>query len=76
MEFPITTSTKAKQSLVGIELVRFLANEGDRIFTTDRARKLAPRIGLKDAYLVEALYTSVGTTGSCCFADDSTRFLP
>ena len=49
-------STKHKQSLVGIELVRLLAYEGDRIFTTDRARELAPRVGLKDAYLAEALY--------------------
>ena len=52
----MTAGTKPKQSLVGIELVRLLAYEGDRIFTTDRARKLAPRVGLKDAYLVEALY--------------------
>ncbi len=52
----MTAATKPKQSLVGIELVRLLAYEGDRIFTTDRARKLAPRVGLKDAYLVEALY--------------------
>ena len=48
--------TKPKQSLVGIELVRLLAYEGDRIFTIDRARELAPRVGLKDAYLVEALH--------------------
>jgi predicted transcriptional regulator of viral defense system len=52
----MTVGTKPKQSLVGIELVRLLAYEGDRIFTTDRARQLAPRVGLKDAYLVEALY--------------------
>ncbi|MCY4520131.1 MAG: hypothetical protein OXC13_05055 [Caldilineaceae bacterium] len=52
----MTVGTKPKQSLVGIELVRLLAYEGDRIFTIDRARKLAPRVGLKDAYLVEALY--------------------
>ena len=52
----MAAGTKPKQSLVGIELVRLLAYEGDRIFTTDRARKLAPRAGLKDAYLVEALY--------------------
>ena len=49
-------STKPKQSLVGIELVRLLAYEGDRIFTTERARELAPRVGLKDSYLTEALY--------------------
>ena len=52
----MTANTKPKQSLVGIELVRLLAYEGDRIFTTDRARELAPRVGLKDAYLSEALY--------------------
>ncbi|MCY3748895.1 MAG: hypothetical protein OXG64_06325 [Chloroflexi bacterium] len=52
----MTASTKPKQSLVGIELVRLLAYEGDRIFTTDRARELAPRVGLKDAYLGESLY--------------------
>lgn len=52
----MTVGTKPKQSLVGIELVRLLAYEGDRIFTTDRARQLAPRVGLKDAYLVEALH--------------------
>ena len=52
----MTITTKPKQSLVGIELVRLLAYEGDRIFTTDRARELAPRVGLKDAYLGESLY--------------------
>ena len=52
----MTTTQKIKQSLVGIELVRLLAYEGDRIFTTDRARELAPRVGLKDPYLWEALY--------------------
>ena len=45
-----------KRSQVGIELVRLLAAEGDRIFSTDRARELGPRVGLKDAYLWEALY--------------------
>ena len=52
----MTASTKPKQSLVGIELVRLLAYEGDRIFTTDRARELAPRVGLKDSYVAESLY--------------------
>ena len=56
LESPMTVGIKPKQSLVGIELVRLLAYEGDRIFTTDRARELVPRVGLKDAYLVEALY--------------------
>lgn len=45
-----------KTSLVGIELVRLLASEGDRIFSTSRARELAPRVGLSDSYLIEALH--------------------
>ena len=52
----MTTRRRPKRSLVGIELVRLLAYEGDRIFTTGRARELAPRVGLKDSYLGEALY--------------------
>jgi predicted transcriptional regulator of viral defense system len=47
---------RTKKTDVGIELVRLLAAEGDRIFSTDRARELAPRVGLKDAYLWESLY--------------------
>ena len=43
-------------SMLGIELVRVLAAQGDRIFSTDRARELAPRVGMKDAYLLEALF--------------------
>jgi predicted transcriptional regulator of viral defense system len=45
-----------KRSQVGVELARLLAAGGDRVFTTDRARELAPRVGLKDAYLWEALH--------------------
>ena len=52
----MTTETKPKRSLVGIELVRLLANEGDRVFCIDRARELAPRAGVRDSYLGEALY--------------------
>ena len=52
----MAATTKPKQSLVGIELVRLLAYEGDRVFTTDRARELAPRVGLKDSYVAESLY--------------------
>ena len=33
-----------------------LANEGDRIFSIDRARELAPRAGVRDSYLGESLY--------------------
>ena len=42
--------------MVGIELVRLLASRGDRVFSTERARELAPHVGLKDSYLCEALY--------------------
>jgi predicted transcriptional regulator of viral defense system len=45
-----------KRSQVGIELIRLLAAEGERVFSTDRAREFGPRVGLKDAYLWEALY--------------------
>lgn len=52
----MNTKDKLKRSLVGTELVRLLASEGDRVFSTDRARELSSRVGLKDAYLWEALY--------------------
>ena len=48
--------TKPKRSMAGIELVRVLAYEGDRIFTTDRARELAPRVGMSDDYVLESLH--------------------
>lgn len=52
----MNTRDNLKRSLVGTELVRLLASEGDRVFSTDRARELSSRVGLKDAYLWEALY--------------------
>ena len=52
----MSANTKLKHSLVGIELVRLLVHEGDRVFTANRARELAPRVGLNDSYLYEALY--------------------
>ena len=48
--------TKLKRSSVGIDLVRLLAHEGNHIFTTARARELAPNVGLNDPYLCESLY--------------------
>lgn len=45
-----------KGSRLGVELVRLLAAEGERIFSTARARELAPRVGLKEDYLLEALH--------------------
>jgi len=38
------------------ELVRALAAEGDRVFTVDRARELAPQAGLSASYLRQALH--------------------
>ena len=52
----MTVSARPKRSTVGVELVRLLAQSGDRIFTTARARELAPQVGLSDAYVGEALY--------------------
>lgn len=40
----------------GVELVRRLAAEGDRIFTVDRARGLAPGVRLSEGYLCQALH--------------------
>jgi len=40
----------------GVELVRKLAAEGDRIFGADRARELAPSVGLSEGYLRQALH--------------------
>jgi predicted transcriptional regulator of viral defense system len=53
---PINTRERPKRSDVGIDLVRLLSSEGDRIFSTERARELSERIALKESYLVEALY--------------------
>ena len=39
-----------------MELVRTLAAEGHRIFTTDQARKFASAAGVSDAYLTVALH--------------------
>ena len=47
---------KQKRSTVGIDLVRLLAGRGIRIFSTAQARELAPQVGLKNDYLLEALH--------------------
>ena len=52
----MNTSHKLKRTQVGVEFVRLLAAEGERIFSIDRARELASRVGLKDSYLLEALH--------------------
>ena len=53
---PRDTQEKKKRSDVGIELVRALSQEGLRIFSIERAREFSPRVGIKNAYLPEALY--------------------
>ncbi|MCL6508695.1 MAG: type IV toxin-antitoxin system AbiEi family antitoxin domain-containing protein [Bryobacteraceae bacterium] len=40
----------------GIELVRSLASEANRVFTMARARELAPAVGLSAGYLRQALH--------------------
>lgn len=52
----MNTERKQKRSVVGVDLVRLLASQGNRIFTTDQAREFAPRVGLKGDYLLEALH--------------------
>ena len=41
---------------VGTELVRKLAEAGQRIFTTEEARLIAPAVGLSPGYLRQALH--------------------
>jgi len=45
-----------KRSMVGVELVRLLAEQGERVFSTEKARELSVRAGIKPNYLLEALY--------------------
>ncbi|MBI1787051.1 MAG: type IV toxin-antitoxin system AbiEi family antitoxin domain-containing protein [Acidobacteria bacterium] len=47
---------KPKRTLIGVELVRLLASEGNRIFTVAQARAFCARANLKEEYLWEALY--------------------
>lgn len=41
---------------VGTELVRKLTEAGDRLFTIERAREMAPSVGLSEGYLRQALH--------------------
>lgn len=47
---------KLVYSVPGVELLRRLAAEGDRLFTTERAREFAPAAGLSEGYLRQALH--------------------
>jgi predicted transcriptional regulator of viral defense system len=55
-DYPISAGGNPKRSDLGVELIRMLAQEGLRIFSIARAREFAPRAGIKDTYLAEALY--------------------
>jgi len=54
--YPINAGRRQKRSDLGVELVRVLSSEGLRIFSTEQAREFSSRVGLKDSYLIEALY--------------------
>lgn len=47
---------KLINSASGVRLVRRLASEGDRVFTTARARELAPDVDLSEGYFRQALH--------------------
>lgn len=53
---PDPSRKRPVQSTAGIELVRLLAAEGDRVFTTERAREVAGSAGLSQGYLRQALH--------------------
>jgi len=50
------TRQRLKKTQGGMELIRRIAAEGDRVFSTERAREFASEVGLKESYLIEALY--------------------
>lgn len=52
----MTSATRPKRTLVGIDLYRHLAGEGHRVFTTAKARELAPQVGISESYLLECLH--------------------
>ncbi len=52
----MSTTERIIHSTAGIELVRKLAESGDRIFTLEQVRKLAPSVGLSAGYLRQALH--------------------
>ncbi len=43
-------------ALPGMRLIRALAGAGNRVFTTDRVRELAPSVGLSEGYLRQSLH--------------------
>jgi len=47
---------KLVHTVSGVELLRRLAAEGDRLFTMERAREFAPAAGLSEGYLRQALH--------------------
>lgn len=47
---------KVVHTVVGIELVRKLSEEGRRIFTADEAREIAPIVGIRESYFRQVLH--------------------
>lgn len=45
-----------KRTVVGIELIRQLADQGKRIITLDDARSIAAQVGISESYLAEAFH--------------------
>jgi predicted transcriptional regulator of viral defense system len=47
---------KNRKTTTGVEMVRFLAGKGKRIFNVKDARSVAPKVGIRPAYVKEALF--------------------
>jgi len=52
----MNTGKNLKHTLVGIELVRKLSEEGKSIFTIHDAREMAPECGIASTYVTESLH--------------------
>lgn len=55
-QYPTNARQNPKRTSSGVDLVRLLAAEGHRIFSIDTAQTLSARVGIRSAYLKEALY--------------------
>jgi len=52
----MNSTRNQKHTNIGMELLRNLVQNNKRIFTVEDARKSAPSVGIKDAYVLEALH--------------------
>lgn len=55
------TKKRPKHTVIGIDLIKALSEEGNRIFTVADARNKATTCGISKSYLVEALHHLVNT---------------